>query len=304
MNVLNTVLHIVFLFLFAPLLLGVIQKTKAWFAGRRGAPFLQLYYDLFKLARKDMVISTTTSWIFRVGPWVGLVSVAMAGFLVPFGNFNAPVSFEGDMILFVYLLAVNRFFTTTAALDTGSAFEGMGASRELTFAFLTEPTIFLAFLMLGKVSQTLTLTGFLTAPVLGYTSSLVAPLVLVSLGLFLVLLAESSRIPVDDPDTHLELTMIHEVMVLDNSGPLLGAIQYASSMKFLILGAILLHTAVPFAWGSALPDGLLFTAELLALAVVVGVVESSFARLRLKRVPLFLTGALLACGASFLLVMR
>ncbi len=303
MTLLAPLLHGLALLLVPPLLLGTVNKTKAWFAGRKGPPLLQPYYDLVKLFRKRTVLSTTTSWIFRLAPFVLLISTAFAGLFVPLFTFAAPLSFSGDFILVAYLLALGRFFTTLAALDTGSAFEGMGASRELTFSFLTEPALFLGFLTLVKISGSLETNGFLLSPLLRYSSQLTAPLVLTALGLFLVFLTETSRLPVDDPATHLELTMIHEAMILDHSGPLLGAVEYASAMKFLILGSLLVHTAAPFpaAWtgGFALP-----LAEVLVLAVVVGVLESAFARLRLKRVPLFLTGAVLSCGAGFLLVMR
>ncbi len=303
MTLLAPLLHGLALLLVPPLLLGTVNKTKAWFAGRQGPPLLQPYYDLVKLFRKRTVLSTTTSWIFRLAPFVLLVSTAFAGLFVPLFTFDAPLSFSGDFILVAYLLALGRFFTTLAALDTGSAFEGMGASRELTFSFLTEPALFLGFLTLVKISGSLDTNGFLLSPLLHYSSQLTAPLVLTVLGLFLVFLTETSRLPVDDPATHLELTMIHEAMILDHSGPLLGAVEYASAMKFLILGSLLVHTAAPFRadWpgGFALP-----LAEVLVLAVVVGVLESAFARLRLKRVPLFLTGAVLSCGAGFLLMMR
>ena len=303
MTLLAPLLHGLALLLVPPLLLGTVNKTKAWFAGRKGPPLLQPYYDLVKLFRKRTVLSTTTSWIFRLAPFVLLISTAFAGLFVPLFTFAAPLSFSGDFILVAYLLALGRFFTTLAALDTGSAFEGMGASRELTFSFLTEPALFLGFLTLVKISGSLDTNGFLLSPLLHYSSQLTAPLVLTVLGLFLVFLTETSRLPVDDPATHLELTMIHEAMILDHSGPLLGAVEYASAMKFLILGSLLVHTAAPFRadWpgGFALP-----LAEVLVLAVVVGVLESAFARLRLKRVPLFLTGAVLSCGAGFLLMMR
>ncbi len=303
MNILRIVLHLFVLFLFPPLVLGTVNKTKAWFAGRQGAPFLQPYYDLVKLFRKHTVLSSTTTWVFRLAPLILLASTALAGLFVPLFDVSAPLSFSGDFILVAYLLALGRFFTTLGALDTGSAFEGMGASRELTFSFLTEPALFLGFLTLIKISGKLDLNGFLLSPYLHYSSQLTAPIVLTVLGLFLVFLTETSRLPVDDPATHLELTMIHEAMILDNSGPLLGAVELASAMKFFLLGSLLVHIAVPHfvsgPWGAVLP-----LAEVLLVAVVVGVLESAFARLRLKRVPLFLTGAVLSCGAGFLLLVR
>jgi formate hydrogenlyase subunit 4 len=300
----DTIVHIAVLFALPPLLLGVINKTKALFAGRRGASLLQPYYDMVKLFRKGFVLSGTTTWVFRAGPVVTLVAVALAGLLVPFGPFPAPLGFEGDVILFAYLLSLARFFTTSAALDTGSAFEGMGASREVTFAFLSEPALFLAFLMLGMESQSVSLSEMLRAPEANWSASIAAPLILVALGLFMVLLAETCRIPVDDPNTHLELTMIHEAMVLDHGGPFLGAISYSASMKLLILGSILLHVICPFSAGKGAADWLLFSAELLVLSIIIGSVESLMARLRMNRVPYFLAGALLCCGGGLILFAR
>jgi formate hydrogenlyase subunit 4 len=292
------------LFALPPLLLGVINKTKALFAGRRGASLLQPYHDMAKLFRKGIVLSGTTTWVFRAGPVVTLVAVALAGLLVPFGPFAAPIGFEGDVILFAYLLSLSRFFTTSAALDTGSAFEGMGASREVTFSFLSEPALFLAFLMLSRESQSISLSDMLRAPMAGWSPSIAAPLLLVALGLFMVLLAETCRIPVDDPNTHLELTMIHEAMALDHGGPFLGAIGYSASMKLLVLGSILLHVICPFSAGSEAADWLLFSAELLALSFLIGSVESLMARFRMNRVPYFLAGALLCCGGGLILFAR
>jgi len=296
--------HLVLLTVLPPLLLGVINKTKAWFAGRVGPPLLQPYYDLLRLMRKGMVFSTTTTWVFRAGPVVTLATVLLAGLLVPIGRFDAPIAFTGDLILFAYLFGLARFFTTAAALDTGSAFEGMGAAREVTFACLTEPALFFALLVLAKVSGSLTLSDMLHGPAGGFPSEAAAPLVLIAIGLFIVLLAETSRIPVDDPNTHLELTMIHEVMVLDHSGPLLGVIHYASALKLFVLGAVLLHVVAPFTTGQAWLDWPLFVLEMLGLAAVIGVVESVMARLQMRHVPYLLVAAMLFCGFGFLLLVR
>jgi formate hydrogenlyase subunit 4 len=300
----DKIIHLGFMLILPPLLLGVINKTKAWFGGRAGAPFFQPYYDLIKLMRKGLVLSTSTTWIFRAGPVVTLASVALAGLLIPLGRFDAPIAFTGDLILFAYLFGLGRFFTTAAALDTGSSFEGMGAAREVTFSCLSEPALFFAFLVLAKESGSLTLTEMLHGPEGGFLSEAVAPLVLVALGLFIVLLAETCRIPVDDPNTHLELTMIHEVMVLDHSGPLFGLVLYASSLKLFVLGAVLLHIIAPFKTGRFFPDWSLFTLEMLALAAVIGVLESIMARLQMRRVPYLLTGALLFTGSGFILLVR
>ena len=300
----NLLVHLVLLLVFPPLLLGVINKTKALFAGRRGPPLLQAYWDIAKLMQKGLVLSTTTSWVFVAAPVVGLATVLLAGMLVPHGPFPAPLSFTGDMILFAYLLALGRFFTTAAALDTGSPFEGMGAAREVTFACLAEPALFFALLVLVRLSGTLTLAGMLHAPTQVSLATTAATLVLVGIGLFVVLLAESCRIPVDDPNTHLELTMIHEVMVLDHSGPLLGMILYAAALKMFVLGTVLLHVIAPFQTGIAGLDWVLFVAELLGLAVLIGVVESVMARLQMRHVPYLLTAAMLSCGFAFALLIR
>jgi formate hydrogenlyase subunit 4 len=296
--------HVLLLLVLPPLLPGLINKTKARLGGRVGPPVLQLYYDLARLARKGMVLSTTTTVMFRLGPVVTLSAVLLAGLLMPLGAFDAPISFTGDMISFAYLFALARFFTATAALDTGSAFEGMGAAREVTFASLSEPAIFFALLVLARLSGSLGLSPMLHGPAGGFPASAAAPLILVAIGLFVVLLAENCRIPVDDPNTHLELTMIHEVMVLDHSGPLLGVILYAAALKLVILGAFLLHVIVPYRTGVPALDWPLFVAEMAGLAVAVGVVESVTARLRMRRVPYLLTGALLFCGFGFLLLVR
>ena len=300
----DTIVHITLFLLLPPLLLGVINRTKAWFAGRVGPPLLQPYHDLLKLMRKGLVLSTTTTWVFRASPVVALATVALAGLLIPLGTFAAPVSFQGDLILFAYLFGLARFFTTSAALDTGSAFEGMGASREVTFACLSEPALFFALLVLAKISGSLALSDMLRAPAQVDLAATAAPLVLVAIGLFVILLSETSRIPVDDPNTHLELTMIHEVMVLDHSGPLLGVILYAAALKMFVLGAIVLHVVVPLATGNPWLDWPLFVAEMLGLAVIVGVLESVMARLRMSHVPYLLVGALLFCAFSFLLLVR
>jgi formate hydrogenlyase subunit 4 len=291
-----------------PFLLGVINKTKASFGGRNGPPLLQPYRDLARLMRKGLVLSTTTTWLFWVAPAVSLVAIFLAGLLVPIGPFQAPFPFLGDLVLFAYLFGLARFFTTAAALDTGSAFEGMGAAREVTFACLSEPALFFALLGLSRLNPKqagwMSLNDLLHGPLSAAWDTAAAPLVLVVVGLFIVLLAENCRIPVDDPNTHLELTMIHEVMVLDHSGPLLGLILYAASLKLFILGSFLLHLAVPYQHGSPWVDGGLFLVEMIALAGAIGIVESVMARLQMRHVPTLLIAALLFCGFGFFLLSR
>src|ERR1700704_5493516 len=163
-TILHNTIHILLALTLPPLLPWVIGKTKAFFGGRNGPPLLQPYYDLIKLMQKGSVFSTTTTWVFRAGPVVGLVTAAIAVLFVPLINSTAPISFTGDMILFAYLLGLSRFFTTSAALDTGSPFEGMGAAREVTYACLAEPALFLGLLVLARLSGKLQLASMLGGP--------------------------------------------------------------------------------------------------------------------------------------------
>ena len=301
---LENVLHLLVILAAPPLLLGVINRTKAAFAGRNGPPLLQPWYDLIRLARKGTVLSTTTTWVFVAGPVLAVLAPLAASLLVPFGGPRAPVSFTGDLVLFAYLFALSRFFTAAAALDTGSAFEGMGAAREVSFACLAEPALFFGLLVLGRISGSLSLAPMLSAP---WTTGWVtagASLILVVAGWFVVLLAENSRIPFDDPNTHLELTMIHEVMVLDHSGPAFGLILYGASMKLFVLGALLVRTVVPCSASTPLVNWGVFLSGMLLLAVVVGVVESVIARLRLVRIPQLLVTACLLSAFGMILLIR
>jgi len=298
-------LQLAVLLIFAPLPLGVINKTKALFAGRIGPPVLQPYYDLARLWRKGFVISRTTTWVFLAGPVVGLVVPLLAALLLPFGGLPAPISFSGDLILFVYLFGLSRFFTAVAALDTGSSFEGMGAAREVTFSCLAEPTLLFALLVLARGAKSLNL-GALFGPQLAgqWQGDASASLGLILVCLFVVLLVENSRIPFDDPNTHLELTMVHEVMVLDHSGPALGMVLYGATMKLMVMSALLVGIALPLRTGSLLLDLLVFLAGILSLAVLIGVVESTMARLQLPRVPQVLVGTTLLSIFALVLVLR
>jgi formate hydrogenlyase subunit 4 len=297
------VAHVALLVALPPLLLGVINKTKALFAGRRGPSVWQPYFDLHKLLRKEVALSATTTWVFVLAPAVALATAVMAGLLVPLGSFGAPVAFAGDFVFFAYLFALARFFGAAAALDTGSPFEGMGAAREVGFAWLTEPALFFAFLALARLSGSLSLGGMLRATE-GAWLERTAPFVLIAAGVLIVLVAECSRMPVDDPNTHLELTMIHEVMVLDHSGPLLGLVEYGAAVKLFVLEALLLHVLAPTAPVKGWPGLALFVVGLGGIAAGIGIVESTMARLRLLHVPTLLIAAVLSCGFAFLLLSR
>ena len=302
--VLHNTIHILMALAMPPLLLGVINRTKAVFAGRVGPPLLQPYYDLNRLFRKGSVFSTTTTWVFRAGPVVGLVTAAMAVLMIPLTDSSAPISFKGDLILLVYLLGLSRFFTASAALDTGSPFEGMGAAREVTFACLAEPAFFLGLLVLAKLSGSLQLATMLGNSLAPHWLTEGASLALVLLSWFIVLLVENCRIPFDDPNTHLELTMIHEVMVLDHSGPAFGMILYGAALKLFIFGALIVRLALPFTTGFPFLDWPIFVAGMLAVAVGIGVIESTMARLRLPYIPVLLVAACLLSLFGILLLVR
>jgi formate hydrogenlyase subunit 4 len=285
-----SILHVAAGLVLCPLLPGIINRVKALAAGRTGQPVLQLYHDIFKLLRKGAVYSRTTTHVFRAGPVVSLAAILGALSVVPFAGAAGPVSFSGDIVLLAYLLGLARFFTVIAALDTGSAFEGMGASREVTFSALAEPGLLLGLAAIARETGSLSLSGMYGGIGTAWVHA-GAAMVLVAAALVLVFLAENSRIPVDDPDTHLELTMIHEVMVLDHGGPDLAMIHYAAALKMWVLGALLVGVAVPVSSGSPRIDTLLAIGAMFALAALVGMVESSMARLRLLRVPQLLVGA-------------
>jgi formate hydrogenlyase subunit 4 len=299
----DTLLHLAVVLVLPPFLLSVIAKTKAFFAGRAGPPLLQPYHDLYRLSRKGMVVSTTTTWIFRAGPIVGLATGLVAALLVPLGERPAPLAFAGDLVLFAYLFGLARFFTVAAALDTGSPFEGMGGAREAAFSCLAEPALLAGLLVLVRRTGSLSLTTMLGDALPAAWGGAGAALVLVLAALFTVLLAESCRVPFDDPATHLELTMIHEVMVLDHSGPALGMILYGAALKMFVLGAVVVRLATPFGLAGAAGFAV-FLGGMLALAVLVGVVESTMARLRLVQVPKILVSACLLSAFGLVLVAR
>ena len=291
----------------APLLPGIINRVKAKFAGRHGKPVLQTYYDIAKLLRKGEVISRTTTWTFAVAPSVALAGTLCALALLPLGGAVSPLAFAGDFVLAAYLLGVGRFAIMLGALDTGSAFEGMGASREATFSALAEPVFFLALMVLTSLCLGLghgTDTAFSLSTMFGGQTAGAwltgkGELLLLPVILFILLLVENCRIPVDDPNTHLELTMIHEVMVLDHSGPNMALILYAAALKLWFFAALiagLITPALPLWQQMGLRVGIV-----LLLAVVVGIVESVMARLRMERVA-YLLGAAAIMGMLTLIL--
>jgi len=281
------ILFTLFIYLVAPfLLIGIINKGKALWAGRKGAPVRQPWFDLFKLLRKGAIISKTTSFVFRLAPPVNVAAVVLAALLVPLPQQQGLLSFSGDFVLFAYTLGLARFLLVAAAMDTGSSFEGMGAAREVTFASIVDPAFFILLGTLALVTGHTSFADIFSS--LNYSAGFTV--LLKSLGaiaLFIMLLVEGSRVPVDDPNTHLELTMIHEVMILDYSGPDLAFMQYAAWLKMVVVITLLANLLAPSGVGLAV-GFLLYLAVFLVLTLSIAAVESLMARLRMSHVPQFI----------------
>lgn len=273
-------------FVFAPLFVGIVNKLKARLTGRLGPTVFQSYYDLLRLARKETVYSASAGLISRVAPGLVVCTVLFTTLLLPFGR-PAAISFPGDIILFAYLLALGRFFQILAALDVASSFEGMGASREARFAVFAEPIFFFTIGSLAIITRHFSFEAIFAE--ISWRDPFFLVFVLVGLlSLFLLMTAECSRMPVDDPNTHLELTMIHEVMILDAAGPDLMLYQYAASLKLLLYCSLAALLPNPFGIFGPLVGLLIFMATLLLLAVALALVETLMARFRLLLVPQFL----------------
>jgi len=293
-NIFSILSHWLIVLLLSPLFVGIITKVKAFFAGKRGPSFFQLYFDLQKLFQKNSVYSRTTTWVFRGAPVITLGAVLVLSLLIPLGPFKAPIQFSGDILLAAYILGLARFFMIIAALDTGSSFEGMGASREAFFSCLCELSLFMNFITLSQVAHSISLSTMIGADnplswkLMGAlnpgTPSWSPELLLTAASFFIVILAENTRIPIDDPDTHLELTMIHEVMVLDHSGVDLAYMLYAAAIKLFVFAGILVPIILPVQTGKPFIDMLIFLSGMLLVSIAVGIVESTMARLRLNRV--------------------
>jgi formate hydrogenlyase subunit 4 len=307
------VMQTVVLLAAAPLIVGLIRKVKARLQCRRGASVFQPYADLVKLFRKQPVVSSTTSWIFTATPYILFASTLAAGLLVPVFISKTPLSFAGNIIALVYLLAVGTFFLMLAGLDAGSSFGGMGSSREAIVASLTEPAMMLSIFAIALtagstnlstiVHKTAVLEGIMTDP---------SPHLMAFAALVIVAIAETGRVPVDNPATHLELTMIHEAMILEYSGRYLALVEWAAGLKLLVFLTLIANVFAP--WGiatsmepTALGIGLAtHLVKVSGLAVLIGILESMFAKLRLFRVTDLLGAAFILAllGLVFFYVLR
>ena len=278
--------------LLAPLFPGVILKTKALFAGKQGPPLLIKYFTLIKLLRKGSVYSSSTSFVFRLGPLISCAAAIMALLFFPFAGTAPLIAFHGDVIMVFYLLGLGRFFTIVAALDTASPFEGMGAAREAFFSTLAEAAIFVVLILFFRMNGALSLAAYFSgSQPISIIGSQGALLLLVIVALFMILLTENSRVPVDDPATHLELTMIHEAMILDHSGPDLALIELGAFYKLFFYASFIACLIKPPPLADPVANTLLFYGLILVLYVVIGVVESIMARLKMDLVPKYILTA-------------
>jgi formate hydrogenlyase subunit 4 len=293
----------------SPLLIGVIRKAKARLQGRRGATIFQPYADMRKWFSKEAVLSENTSWIFRFTPYLLATTMVLSTLIVPVLTTRAAFGFMGNIIALMYLFLLGTFFLALAGLDAGSAFGGMGSSREVAIAALAEPTILIAIFGIALRAGTTSLDGMITRFAAEPLLMLNAGHLLAFLAFFIVALAENGRLPVDNPATHLELTMIHEAMILEYSGRYLALAEWAAGMKLFLFLTLLSNLFFP--WGVALANTpvTLFTAfvalaiKLAFFAAAIAIIETAVAKLRLFRVPELLAGsftiALLAVVTSF-----
>ncbi len=289
----------------APLFPGIILKVKAFFAGKKGPPLLIKYYTLIKLFKKGSVYSTSTSFVFRMGPSVSFAAAVMTLLFFPFAGIKPVISFHGDVIVLFYIMGLGRFFTILAALDTASPFEGMGAAREAFFSMLAEATIFMILILFYRMTGSLSLAEYFHSK---HPITLISPygalLLLVIVSMFMVLLTENSRVPVDDPATHLELTMIHEVMILDHSGPDLAFIELGAFYKLLFYAAFITHLLIPANLLGNAAYTVVFIGTLAMIYALIGIIESIMARFKMNLVAKYiLTSFALVSFAAILTTM-
>ena len=298
-------LYLVLALILSPILIGIINKVKAFFGGRKGQSVLQLYYDISKLFKKGAVYSNSVSWIFPLTPIINLASLITALMLIPFpGCEGALISFKGDVILFVYLLALGRFVTVLASLDTASSFEGMGASREVIYSAIAEPAFFIALSVLVCKTSGFSLSDISQSMLHADWTKNTAVLVLLFIALFIIMLSENCRVPFDDPNTHLELTMIHEVMILDYSGPDLGILLYASSLKLFVFASVIVLFIIPSFTSIPILNYIIYLFEIVIVIMIVGITESIFARADFLKVPMMLLFATALSLVSLILMLR
>jgi len=294
------VAHVLTLFLGPILMIGIINRVKARWAGRQGFPLFQLLFDLLRLLRKGSVYSTSSSWVSQLLGVVLFSTAVVASLFTPIFPGVTLLSFEYDFVFLVYLLGLGRIFLMLGALDAGSSFEGMGASREASYSVMIEPAWFLALGALAFGSGLTSMDAlFKVDPQVGVNVPVVG---LVVLTLFILIQVESCRVPVDDPNTHLELTMIHEVMVLDQCGVDFALVQYSSALKMTLFAGLIASLTNPFSVATETLSAVGFSwAALVAVAILIGLVESVMPRVRLQTIPRYIFIAVLVSGLALVL---
>ncbi len=275
-------LNLIILLVVPFLMLGVIKKTKAFWAGRKGVSLFQPMYDFFKLLKKEFVISKTTSTVFRIAPIVVIASVFAAALFVPLAYESALINIPAGLIIFSYILGLGKFFALISAMDTGSSFEGMGASREACFTTIVEPAFFMIIASIMAISGNYTFDALSMILEKAGTYGVLI-IIFAVFALFMMVLIECSRVPVDDPTTHLELTMIHEVMILDNSGKDFAFLTWSNSIKMLLISSLIANLLIPRGLEMWQSFGA-YLAVLFVIALLIGTVESGMARIRMTHV--------------------
>jgi len=274
----------------APLLTGIIRKTKARTQKRVGSSVLQPYYDVLKLIRKDEVVSDQSSWIFRACPWVNFVAMMTAAFFIPVFLVYTPFGLVGDLLLVIGLFALARFFTMLAGLDVASSFGGLGSSREMMFSALLEPALFISIFVVAITHGGTNLSTMISA---SSNAPFLPPpqIIFAAISMFIIILGETGRLPFDNPATHLELTMVHEAMILEYSGKSLALIEWSQSIKQIIFFTLMVNIFIPWGISSSIlvptliVGFLMFVAKISLLAILVAFLESSVAKWRLFRTP-------------------
>lgn len=275
-------INLIILLIVPFLMVGLIKNTKSFWAGRKGPSILQPLFDFIKLIKKDFVISETTSVVFRIAPIFAISTVIFASLFIPMAGGKAIITVPVGLIVFAYTLGLGKFISLISAMDTGSSFEGMGASREASFTSIVEPAFFMIMASIMAMSGNYTFESL--SKVLSSAGSYgILIMIITAFVFFIMILVEGSRVPVDDPETHLELTMIHEVMILDNSGSDLALISWANSIKMLLYSSLIANMIIP----SGISDWLSVVLYLLVMCVIsiaIGTVESGMARIRMTHV--------------------
>lgn len=292
-EILYVILQLISVMLVAPLATGIIKKAKAFSQKRQGPPLTQMYFDLYKLLKKDTVVSETASWVYHLAPYITFITALAASAFFPLTASLFNISFQGDIILAVYMLASGRFFMVLAGMDTGSTFGGMGSSREMMIASLIEPALMVALFTLGLIAGSTSVSGIISANLAGNPLILNPYSLLLFSAIFIILIAETARIPVDDPSTHLELTMVHEAMLLEYSGKHLAMMEMAAAIKQLIFITILANFFLPLESFFVLANpftafiiGLLFyLIKLIIISLLIAAAEICTVKLRFFSVP-------------------